>query len=447
MNRVRPLLALLAVTTLVGVTLPGDVPDAARGYELLRTKAYVPSDFDQEVFDELWRSWPEPLRSRAEKAGPEERRRMAFRRYGFTADEEGRPHQYVVDSDGRWTINCLACHSGKVAGRAIPGSPNTHLALETLTEDVRATKTRLGKPLRHMDLGILFMPLGTTNGTTNAVNFGVALMAGREADLSLRLLARPPEMLHHDMDAPPWWNYKKRKRLYADGFAVKSHRSLMPFLLVPSNGPEKFREWEADFRAIERWIETIEAPKYPWPIDAGLAARGKRVFEKTCARCHGTYGEQETYPGRVVPIEEIGTDPLRLRALTPKQRAEYGESWFGRFGKDKAVAEPGGYQAPPLDGIWASAPYFHNGSVPTLWHLLRPDSRPVVWKRTEDGYDRERVGLEVEVLDAVPDDTGRQERRTYFDATRPGKSAAGHTYPADLDEAEKRALLEYLKSL
>jgi hypothetical protein len=41
-----------------------------------------------------------------------------------------------------------------------------------------------------------------------------------------------------------------------------------------------------------------------------------------------------------------------------------------------------GYIAPPLVGIWASAPYFHNGSVPTLWQVLDPDSRADIWTRT-----------------------------------------------------------------
>jgi hypothetical protein len=81
-------------------------------------------------------------------------------------------------------MSCLACHQGTVAGRVIPGAPNTRYALETLTEEVRQVKLRQGKALGHMDLGGLLMPLGTTNGTTNAVMFGVALMQHRDPDLS-----------------------------------------------------------------------------------------------------------------------------------------------------------------------------------------------------------------------------------------------------------------------
>jgi hypothetical protein len=104
--------------------------------------------------------------------------------------------------------------------------------------------------------------------------------------------------------------------------------------------------------------------------------------------------------------------------------------------------------APPLDGVWATAPYFHNGSVPTLWHVLHPAERPTVWRRTPTGYDDSRVGLEVEELTELPPGRLRSsDRRTFFDTRKPGKSAAGHDFPDVLTEAEKAAVLEYLKTL
>src|SRR4051794_1306995 len=142
------------------------------------------------------------------------------------------------------------------------------------------------------------------------------------------------------------------------------------------------------------------------------------------------------------------TDRVRLDALTPAHRDAYGQSWFTQFGKLANIDQPAGYVAPPLDGIWASAPYLHNGSVPTLWHVLHPDERPKVWKRTEDGYDRNRVGLEIETFETIPKSLGDPaERRRYFDTTRRGKSAAGHRFPDELSEADKTAVLEYLKTL
>ena len=74
-----------------------------RGYRLLTETPLLTSDFSQQVFDEVWRSWPRSLRSEAEKASPEERRRMAFERYGLTHARPmidiGKPLQYVVDDD------------------------------------------------------------------------------------------------------------------------------------------------------------------------------------------------------------------------------------------------------------------------------------------------------------------------------------------------------------
>ena len=428
--------------------------DAPRGHHMLLTRAYLPPDFDQEVFDALWTMWEEPLRSRAEAAPVAERRRMAMERYGLLPhpDDPTRSVQYVVGTDGSWTMSCLACHQGQVGGRLIPGVPNSNYALETLTEEVRLLKVKQRKPLGHMDMGSLLLPLGTTNGTTNAVIFGVALM--RHRDAALNIVQRPPrfDLVHHDMDAPAWWHYRTRNSLYADGFAAKGHRMLMQFLLVKENGPEKFAAWEDEFRDIEAWIATLAPPKWPGPIDASLAAVGKGVFATHCASCHGTYGPDGSYPERLVSIDEVGTDRVRLDSLTAKERSDLNASWFGHMGADGAEladrAAGSGYVAPPLDGVWATAPYFHNGSVPTLWHVLHPAERPTVWRRTPTGYDDARVGLEVEELDALPE--GKllpSVRRQYFDTRKPGKSAAGHDFPDALSADEKTAVLEYLKTL
>jgi hypothetical protein len=450
----------------------GPVPEAGgaataaeRGWQALLSNPYLPPDFDQEVFDDLWTVWEEPARSRAQSATVAERRLMAMDRYGLTPHPEdpSRSVQYVVDSAGGWTMSCLACHQGQVGGRVIAGLPNSNYALEQLTEEVRLVKVRRRKAFGHMDMGSLLLPLGTTVGTTNAVIFGKALLRHREADLSI--VPRPPsiDLVHHDMDAPAWWHYRKRRSLYADGFAPQGHRMLMQFLLVKENGPEKFREWEEEFRDVEAWIEALEPPAWPWPVDAGLAERGRGVFVQHCAECHGTYGERGAYPDRIVAIDVVDTDRVRYDALTDIDRAKLNQSWFGHFGDGWAAdgidgpevrrrESPAGYVAPPLDGVWATAPFFHNGSVPTLWHVLHPDRRPAVWKRSPTGYDRERVGLEVEELDAVPRQgaAGRltaAERRRHFDTSRPGKSGGGHDFADVLDEEEKTAVLEYLKTL
>jgi len=462
-------LVLLVFVAAVDAENPAETP-AERGYRLLTTKSYLPPDFDQEVFDELWRTWEEPLRTHAERATPEVRRRMAFARYGLSerpGEDGGKPLQYVVDERGNWVMNCFACHGGEVAGQVVPGAPNTHFALQTLTEDVRRTKLRLDKPLGRMDVASTVIPLGGTVGTTNAVMFGVVLLNYRDAALNVHADRPAPKLRHHDMDAPPWWHYHKRKQIYIDGFAPKGHRALMQFLLVRENGPEKFHQWEDDFRQIEAYLNSLRPPKYPFEIDEKLAEEGRIVFNQNCARCHGRYDEQASYPSRMVSLEEIGTDPVRYAALTAEHRRRYGQSWFAEGElRQRVVDQPKGYVAPPLDGVWASAPYLHSGSVPTLWHLLHPDQRPQVWRRNDQapddekqvkttrssrstaGYDRRRVGLAVDTLDEVPQSiTVAAQMRQYFDTRRYGKSASGHLYPDRLSEPQKRAVLEYLKTL
>lgn len=429
---------------------PGMSP-AERGYWFLLNRPYFNSDFKEATFDELWTVWEEPARSEAEKADNATRRHLALSRYGLM-ELPGRgsnvPLQYVATQTGGWTTNCFSCHGGKVAGRVIPGLPNSHVALENMREDLYRYLEKQGRLNELADSGMPGVPLGGSNGTTNSVIFGVAL--GSQRDLSLNYVPRKtfPKMLHHDHDAPPWWNVKHKKMLYADGFAPKAHRALMPFLMLPQTGPEKFKAWEPDFKDILAYIESIEAPEYPFSIDHDLAARGQVAFNRVCAECHGTYGPDGEYPERNVDIEEVGTDPLRYQALSPLARGGHQISWFGEQGKQKVNQNPAGYVAPPLDGIWASGPYLHNGSVPTLWHLFHVDKRPVVWTRSEDGYDQTRVGIEVTELADVPAEADLPvEKRRYFDTRIPGKSAAGHDFPEQLTEDEKTAVIEYLKTL
>ncbi len=425
----------------------------AEGFRLLTEKAYLPADFDQATFDAVWQSWPKKLREQAAQATPEQRREMAFDRYGLTprpGDDSGRPLQYVVDAEGKWTMNCFSCHGGSVYGTPTPGAPNNRFALQTMTEELRRTKFRLGKSLTRMDIGSVAIPLGTTRGTTNAVVFGVALMNYRDPQLNL-INAPPPAIVHHDMDAPAWWHFHKRPSIYIDGFAERGHRGLMQFMLVEENGPEKFRQWESDFRQVYDYMMSLRAPRYQGAVDARLAARGRRLFNDHCAHCHGTYGEQPRYPNRRVPLSELGTDPVRLAALPVAGREKYAASWFahaGEEGQQQTETRPDGYVAPPLDGVWASPPYLHNGSVPTLWHVLHPDQRPTVWRRTAEAIDEQRIGFQIEVVDRIPlTESDVAVRREYFDTRRRGKSNAGHDYPDQLSEDEKSAVLEYLKTL
>ena len=127
----------------------------------------------------------------------------------------------------------------------------------------------------------------------------------------------------------------RRKTLYSDGFTPKGHRPLMQFLLTPVNGATKLKGWEHDFQDILAYLETLKAPRWPFAaLDPGLVARGKAVFEASCAKCHGTYGETRAYPERAIPLADVGTDPMRLQAILPAQRRLYADSWFTGFDPD-----------------------------------------------------------------------------------------------------------------
>ncbi|MBX3411448.1 MAG: cytochrome c [Pirellulales bacterium] len=445
------------VVSLVGVASGANLNLGVRdysqepGYRLLIERHYIPPLMDQEVFDNLWRVWEEPLRAKAESASAEQRRQMALRRYGLT-EAPGRPGgvpmQFAASHEtAGWAVNCLFCHGGKVAGQVIPGLPNSHIAMQTLYDEVAQTKHLLGQQVPTLPKQ-LDVPLGDSNGTTNAIVFGVLLGSLRDRDLNYRPNQMVPKLLHNDHDAPAWWYVHKKTHLYSDGHSPKDHRALMAFMMDPANGRDAFDKAEDDYRVILAWMESLETPRWPWSIDATLAAEGETIFNNRCAECHGTYGKDSEYPNQIIPIDVVGTDRTRLDSILPIMRFGAQMTWFGNYGKKKMIVDPGGYLAPPLDGVWASAPYLHNGSVPTLRHLFYPEERPVVWQRSEDGYDQEKIGLEVTAYDDIPTDvTNPRARRTYFDSRIVGKSNAGHIFPAELEEAEKQAVLEYLKTL
>ncbi len=151
---------------------------------------------------------------------------------------------------------------------------------------------------------------------------------------------------------------------------------------------------EPTFRDIQAFFKSLQPPKYPFPIDTAQAARGAEVFKTSCVRCHGTYGPDGKYPNKIIPLDMIGTDPARSLGLSDRLVAHYNKTWLGAV--SPVDTKRTGYQAPPLDGIWATAPYLHNGSVPTLHALLASSSRPARFTRPPSTdfahYDQEHVG-------------------------------------------------------
>jgi Cytochrome c len=237
---------------------------------------------------------------------------------------------------------------------------------------------------------------------------------------------------------------------------ARSVHSLMAFLLSPFNSGDYIKHQEPAFADIQAYLLSLQAPKYPFPVDQVLARRGHEVFNKTCSRCHGTYGPGGKYPSRIVPLDVIGTDPTLVQGVPPEAGQYFLRSWLAREngpdGKPYEVKYTGGYQAPPLDGVWATAPYLHNGSVPTVYHMLNSKARPKLFTRSyrtgREDYDPVKLGWRIQVLDQP---AGRAlpgiERRKVYDTTLPGRGNGGHTFGDKFTEDERLAVIEYLKTL
>jgi len=202
----------------------------------------------------------------------------------------------------------------------------------------------------------------------------------------------------------------------------------------------------AALKRVADWAWTLKPPAYPFAIDRDLAQRGEVIYASYCADCHADHRFRDgeitgSRVGTVVPIDRIGTDPFRLHSYTYAFSAnQYGLYPDSKY-QFRHFRKTNGYANHPLDGIWARAPYLHNGSVPTMRALLDPPAdRPVRFYRGYDVYDQENLGFVTDVAS--------EGNAHYFlyDTTLPGNGNQGHVYGTDLTPEDKRALVEYMKT-
>ncbi len=191
---------------------------------------------------------------------------------------------------------------------------------------------------------------------------------------------------------------------------------------------------------LQQWLLDVPAPPYPLrhTVNAELQAVGAQIYAQYCADCHAFGGKQT---GHVLALAESGTDPHRAMMWTP-QAADAYNTYTRRYPWDfMYFRAPGGYVNVPLDAVWIRAPYLHNGSVPSLTDLLQPPAqRPQLFYRGYDVYDPEKMGF----VSSGPE----AERYGFrYDTHEPGNSNAGHVWGTDLSPEEKKALIEFLKTL
>jgi hypothetical protein len=212
---------------------------------------------------------------------------------------------------------------------------------------------------------------------------------------------------------------------------------------------------------LEVLTHKLQPPKWPadvlGAIDENKAQQGQQIFNQTCGGCH---------QDKMFPQMQIGTDPNRAssfgqavgatpfpKAISPildglKKRA-FADDGISPADQASMDAKPviwratAQYLARPLNGIWATAPYLHNGSVPTIYDLLHPDQRPAKFATGNREFDPVKIGYSSDVSTTGPN-------IWIYDTTQPGNSNIGHSgdvFGTTLPEDQKAALLEYLKKL
>ncbi len=266
-----------------------------------------------------------------------------------------------------------------------------------------------------------------------------------------------------------------------------------------------------DLHKIEETLQKLKPPAWPedlfGAIDKPLAARGRSLFAENCASCHvprrTQEGERWVQHLHMLPVDVIGTDPTAanniashrfdLTALQwdlkelekmdvklhpkPKEPLDLsqlsvakGLAYVTAFVEDRAyreanvtpleksrldgfglpigVREKVAYKARPLAGVWATAPFLHNGSVPSLYQLLSPqDERATTFFKGNFEYDPRHLGYRTEAF----------TNGFVFDTRITGNHNSGHEFRAGergngvigrlLQPEERWALLEYLKVL
>ena len=212
---------------------------------------------------------------------------------------------------------------------------------------------------------------------------------------------------------------------------------------------------------LEMLTHKLQPPKWPvdvlGAIDEAKAQMGEQIFNQKCAGCH---------QDKMFVQMQIGTDPNRANSFgQPVGRIPFPEAVAtildglkkrafaddGISPADQAAMDanpvvwraPAQYLARPLKGIWATGPYLHNGSVPTLYDLLHSDRRPARFAVGNREFDPLKIGYRGD-LDATGPNVW------VYDTSQPGNSNIGHSgdaFGTSLPEDQKSALLEYLKRL
>ncbi|MBC7651024.1 MAG: hypothetical protein H7101_04680, partial [Deinococcales bacterium] len=415
--------------------------DSGKGYNYLITGDYLKSGLPYNYYTLFFGKDKNNYLNRTGK--------NATVQYGFNVVMGENNTEVVVPT-------CLQCHAQEFDGKLYVGLGNTF-------QDF----TAFGKSTSYLNsAGIKFMQTFSPNqypatkaiitsfsaispfmqtevqGVNAADRLASLLVAHRDPQtlewLPKPILDIPSEVV--PTDVPAWWLLKKKNAMFYNGFGRGDFgKFLMLSNILTVKDTSEASEVNSHFGDVLAFIKSINPPKYPKAIDENLATKGKTIFTNTCSKCHGTYGDDGKYPNLLIPASIIKTDSLLFlgNQQNPQFIDWFNKSWFAQ-GENPARLEPyNGYIAPPLDGIWVTAPYLHNGSVPTLQTLLNSKQRPQYWKRNfkNPTYDYTNIGWDYETLT-------KPEKRTTYNTDLPGYRNTGHTFGDKLSNTERNAVIE-----
>ena len=341
-------------------------------------------------------------------------------------------------------IDCMACHGGSIGGTSYVGLGNTQLDLKLLFHEMLKAEGKRLPPehVRHQ--------LVAGDGQRRDV-------LGRPAEPpEPRPLVPDRSRCRSGPTSPSWTSppggSSARRRPCTTTAGPTPRPSGPTCSSCSARRPStQFKELEPTFRDIQAYLKSLKPPKYPFPIDRGQGrARARRSSPRTAPSATGPTARTANIPSRIVELKTIGTDPARALGISPRFVAHYNSTWFGE--ESPVDEEMTGYQAPPLDGIWATAPYLHNGSVPTLATLLKSSDRPARFYRPPSTdfahYDTGQRRLEVRGPGRHrPTPRPSEKSRSLFDSSRFGLGNGGHTFGDALVRRGAGDLIEYLKTL
>lgn len=205
---------------------------------------------------------------------------------------------------------------------------------------------------------------------------------------------------------------------------------------------------------LEQLAKQIKPPRWAevaGPVDEGRAAQGAELFRAHCASCHASETESEldviltdrkraenfAEPVGTVANNEAIADlvaKIKVRAFDDKGLSSEQRAILN--GREAVWRVTRKYAGRPLVAPWATAPFLHNNSVPTLADLLLPpEQRPPQFFVGSSQFDSDKLGI------ITADGPGHFN----FDTKQPGNSNAGHNFGTGLSPTERRNLLEYLK--